>query len=121
MAGHIEPDNISREQFLESEIAKLGYHTQVRQACLDADPDDFITDALSEGELTPELRKQLLWVMVTYADVIDWPYQGEFAVDHGYASPLAMLMDEAHVANGRPRLEPRASTPVNSKFHRRNS
>ena len=92
-----EPDYISREDFLFSEIAKLGYHTQTRQDCLYADPDDFIQDALSEGELTPELHKQLLWVMATYADVIDWPYQGEFAQQHGYAGTLASIRGEAGV------------------------
>ncbi len=101
MAEHIEPDNISREQFLESEIAKLGYHTQTRQACLDADPDDFITDALCEGELTPELRKQLLWVLRTYSDKIDWDFQVGFAVDHGYMPLLADLMHEAPATIGR--------------------
>lgn len=74
-ADYGEPHNISREEFLQSQLANLGYHTQTSQACLDADPDNFITDALSEGELTPELRKQLLWVLRTYNDVIDWPYQ----------------------------------------------
>ncbi len=87
-----EPDYISREAFLFSEIAKLDYHTQTRQDCLYADPDDFIQDALSEGELTPKLIKQLLWVMATYTDVIDWPYQDEFAQQHGYTGVLSELM-----------------------------
>ena len=90
-----EPDYISREEFLTSEIAKLGYHTQTRQDCRDADPDDFITDSLGEGELTPELRKQVLWVVSCYGDAIDWDFQVGFAVDHGYAKVLAELMHEA--------------------------
>ena len=90
-----EPDYISREEFLTSEIAKLGYHTQTRQDCRNADPDDFITDALGEGKLTPELRNQILWVLTTYQDVIDWNFQGELATNHGYAKVLAELMHEA--------------------------
>lgn len=73
--GPREPDNISRDQFLESEIAKLGYPIQTRQDCLNADPDNFITDALSEGELSQELRTQVSWVMAMYTDVIDRPFQ----------------------------------------------
>ena len=93
MADHIEPDYISREEFLESEIAKLEYHTQTSQGCRNADPDDFITDALSEGELTPELRRQVLWVVATYQDIIDWNLQAGFATDRGYASVLADLCE----------------------------
>lgn len=98
----IEPDYISREEFLESEIAKLGYHTQTRQDCLNADPDDFITDALCEGELTSELRKQVLWVMPCYEEVIDWDFQIGSAEDHSYAGTLAMLIDEANIQSKRP-------------------
>ena len=90
-----DPDHISRETFLASDIEKLGYYTQTQQNCLNADPDDFITDALCEGELTPELRTQLLWVMATYSDKIDWPYQVEFAEQHGYTGVLSGLMREA--------------------------
>lgn len=97
-----DPDYVSRETFLASEIEKLGCYTQTRQDCLNADPDDFITDALCEGELTPELRTQLLWVMATYSDKIDWDFQVGFAVDHGYAGTLAMIMDEANVQSKRP-------------------
>ena len=96
-----EPEYISREEFLASEITKLGYHSQTRRNCLNADPDDFVTDALSEGELKPELREQILWVIAIYQDVIDWPYQGEFAERLGYAGVLSRLRDEAFPAGER--------------------